>query len=433
MSAEVRAGYKRTDVGLIPEDWESTTIGGIASSTRNAIVGGPFGSDLVATDYVSDGVPVIRGQNMSGPAVSGAFAFVTMQKAKSLSANLAHPGDIVVTQRGTLGQVSLVPAHPYAAYLISQSQMKVTLDPDQADPLFYYYVLSSELHQRIISLSAIQTGVPHINLGILRRIPVQRPPVGEQTAIAAVLGQIDALIRALDQLVAKKRGLKQAAMQQLLTKQSRLATFSGSWRQVLLADVIASLEAGVSVNADSGEQGNDAHEISILKTSALSGGRFDPAECKKIAAVDIARARLNPERDTILISRMNTPNLVGECGYVDRDYPNLFVPDRLWMTRFKRDAGLNALWLSYLLNTSSLKTQIAAAATGTSGSMKNLSKHAFLQIPILLPSIDEQQAIAAVLADMDAELIALEARRDKTLALKQAMMQELLTGNTRLV
>src|SRR5690606_9794810 len=107
------------------EDWSAPKIGDVASNRSNSIVGGPFGSDLVSTDYVSVGVPVVRGQNMSTHYVSGDFAFVSRAKAAQLSANLARAGDIVFTQRGTLGQVSIVPNVPFEEYVISQSQMKL--------------------------------------------------------------------------------------------------------------------------------------------------------------------------------------------------------------------------------------------------------------------------------------------------------------------
>jgi restriction endonuclease S subunit len=129
---------------------------------------------------------------------------------------------------------------------------------------------------------------------------------------------------------------------------------------------------------------------------------------------------------------MNTPELVGECGHVDRDYPNLFVPDRLWMTRFRLEADINSRWLTYLLSTPAQRHCIGAVATGTSGSMKNLSKPAFLSLNVLFPCGEEQTAIASVLSNMDSELSALAKRRDKTRLLKQGMMQELLTGRIRL-
>src|SRR5271166_481701 len=110
------------------DDWREITVGEIAAPSRNALVGGPFGSNLVSRDYVQLGVPVIRGQNMGGRWVSGQFAFVSDEKATALSANLARPADIVFTQRGTLGQVSLVPDEPFEKYVVSQSQMKLTVD-----------------------------------------------------------------------------------------------------------------------------------------------------------------------------------------------------------------------------------------------------------------------------------------------------------------
>ena len=130
-------------------EWRASTIGEIAAPVRNALVGGPFGSNLVSRDYVDAGVPVIRGQNMGDRWVAGDFAYVTEAKAKSLEANMARPGDIVFTQRGTLGQVSVVPTASFDRYLVSQSQMKLTVNQDLADPLFIYYFFSTQEQLRI--------------------------------------------------------------------------------------------------------------------------------------------------------------------------------------------------------------------------------------------------------------------------------------------
>ncbi len=130
---------------------------------------------------------------------------------------------------------------------------------------------------------------------------------------------------------------------------------------------------------------------------------------------------------------MNTPDLVGECRYVGDDYPNLFLPDRLWLTRLRADTGASARWLCYLLSTAEYKQRIRNASTGTSGSMKNLSKPALLAMYVRFPQPDEQTAIATVLSDMDTDIAALEAQLTKTRQLKQGMMAELLTGRTRLV
>ena len=129
---------------------------------------------------------------------------------------------------------------------------------------------------------------------------------------------------------------------------------------------------------------------------------------------------------------MNTPELVGECGYVEKDYPDLYLPDRLWMTSLKRDSKVNAKWLSYLLAHKEYKIKIKMAATGTSGSMKNISKDALLSIAIPFPSPGEQRAIVAALSDVDALIAVLDRLIAKKRDIKQAAMQELLTGKRRL-
>lgn len=156
--------------------WKTLNIGDLISSAKNALVGGPFGSNLVSKDYVPFGIPVIRGQNMGKRWVSGDFVFVSDKKAKELEANTGIPTDLVFTQRGTLGQVSLIPEGKYSKYVISQSQMKISLNKEIAEPQFLYYVFTSEEQKQYIQMNAIQSGVPHTNLGILRETPVYLPP-----------------------------------------------------------------------------------------------------------------------------------------------------------------------------------------------------------------------------------------------------------------
>lgn len=176
----------------LPSGWTAVKIGSLAAPKRNALVGGPFGSNLVSRDYVESGTPVIRGQNLGlGRWATGEFVYVSSEKAASLSANIARPGDIVFTQRGTLGQVALVPDEPNQEYIVSQSQMKLTVDPMKSDPQYLYYLFSDPTMVDYIRSNAIQTGVPHINLGILRELLVTVPPLEEQRAIAHILGTLD--------------------------------------------------------------------------------------------------------------------------------------------------------------------------------------------------------------------------------------------------
>lgn len=164
----------------------------LAAPIPYAVVGGPFGSELVSADYVEAGVPVIRGANLScGRWVGGDFVFVSPQKAAVLSNSAARPGDLVFTQRGTLGQVAIVPPYPYARYLLSQSQMKLTPDPRVADTRFLYYLFSAVEQRARFDEMAIRVGVPHINLGILRDFEVLLPGLSAQKAVADVLSALD--------------------------------------------------------------------------------------------------------------------------------------------------------------------------------------------------------------------------------------------------
>jgi Restriction endonuclease S subunits len=173
-------------------NWRKCIVADIVAPIKNALVGGPFGSNLISRDYTPVGVPVIRGQNMGfGRWVSGEFVFVSLQKADDLSGNIAREGDLIFTQRGTLGQVAIVPPKPYEKYVISQSQMKLSADKSKANVMFLYYLFSSQEHQEYIRQNAIQTGVPHTNLEHLRNTPLYLPPLSEQQKIVRILGSLD--------------------------------------------------------------------------------------------------------------------------------------------------------------------------------------------------------------------------------------------------
>jgi type I restriction enzyme S subunit len=214
---------KHGENDTLPEGWHVVRLGELGARVPNAIVGGPFGSDLVSKDYVSEGVPVIRGQNMGEKFVSGEFVYVSMEKAKRLSSNTAVSNDVIFTQRGTLGQVSIVPEGIYDRYVISQSQMKISLDRNRVDSEFIWQYFSEETQEAYVASNAIQTGVPHLNLKILRDFTVKLPPIREQKAISAVLCGIDAQIAELNALIRKVRDVRQGMMQQLLTGRIRLA------------------------------------------------------------------------------------------------------------------------------------------------------------------------------------------------------------------
>lgn len=211
-------------------------------------------------------------------------------------------------------------------------------------------------------------------------------------------------------------------------KQSEVGIIPEDWGVSTLRAAFPKLEAGVSVNSDN----MTSSKYHVLKTSAVHNGIVDPAEVKPVIKADYSRLKCPLVQGSIIISRMNTPALVGECGYVKNAPIDVYLPDRLWQIQNPKDSDYNFEWLNYLLNTKRYRDAVRATATGTSNSMKNISKERLMEIDIPCPSLDEQNRISAALSDIDTLIANLEKLIAKKKAIKQGAMQELLTGKRRL-
>lgn len=170
------------------------------------------------------------------------------------------------------------------------------------------------------------------------------------------------------------------------------------WVYNRLSDLVSGLEAGVSVNSE--DRKVNKGEIGILKTSSVTYGVFQPLMHKTVLPKERNRVKTFPTKDSIIMSRMNTLELVGASAYINKDYPELFLPDRLWLMQSKKH-DLSMKWLSYMLATPRIRYLLSGIATGTSGSMKNISKESVLNLDILVPSIEEQKKIAEILSAWD--------------------------------
>jgi type I restriction enzyme, S subunit len=210
----------------------------------------------------------------------------------------------------------------------------------------------------------------------------------------------------------------------------RFKGFDGVWKNRPLSEIIGRLESGVSVNSEDSPI-TDFHEYGILKTSCIADGYFIEQENKKIIPIDISRAKLNPNEDTILVSRMNTPFLVGEVGYVTKSYPNLFVPDRLWLIEVKNKSRDSTKWLSQQLATKKLKSTLTNIASGTSGSMKNIAQPNFLKIELSTPGFNEQTKIANFLTAVDEKIHLLTQKHDLLTQYKKGVMQQIFSQELR--
>jgi type I restriction enzyme, S subunit len=214
------------------------------------------------------------------------------------------------------------------------------------------------------------------------------------------------------------------------TKHTPAGEIPVDWGSAVLSDIIANLESGVSVSGE--DRPANANESGVLRVSAVSKGRFFPKENKAILPADLKRARMRPRAGAILVSRSNTPDLVGESARVPASFPNLFLPDKLWQVCLRPETPTDEGWLSYVLQFPDVRRLISERASGTSKSMRNISKPSFLSIPIPLPPLPEQRRIADILSTWDRAIETLESLIAAKERRKQALMQHLLTGKMRL-
>lgn len=202
------------------------------------------------------------------------------------------------------------------------------------------------------------------------------------------------------------------------------------WESTQLRKLISSLEGGVSVNSEG--RTSKFNELGVLKVSAVSTGVFRPQEYKAIIKEEFSLARVSPKSDRIIFSRSNTEALVGASAYVSENYPQLFLSDKLWQIEPMQDCELHMRWLAYWISSKGVRRQLSNLGTGTSGSMKNISKDELLSLRINLPPKLEQEKIASIVKTWDDAIASTEKLLANNRKQKQLLQQLLLSGQRRL-
>lgn len=429
----VKKTFKYTHVGRLPEDWDCLQ----AIEVIDEISMGPFGSDITVSNFVSSGVPVLNGYNVSQIMLIDKFQnFVTPKKAKELKKAVAHRGDIIVTHRGTIGQVSYIPdSSAYSEYVISQSQFRVHFSDKRVNPRFLVSYLLSPIGQKYLLETKGHTGVPALAQPTtnFRRLWIPLPEIAEQVSIAEALSDIDSLISSLHQMIEKKKAIKQGTMQELLTGKKRLPGFYGEWKREQLPELLQE-QNGIKIGPfgsqlkkeyllDIGEFKVYGQENVYEKDFRL-GTRYIPKE----RYLNLKSCGLLP--GDFVISSMGT---VGKCAIIPQDIQIGIMDSHLIRLKF----NCKKIIPQYMLQLFSdefdfLRNQIEKLSVG--GIMDGLSTKIIQSLNVFYPvNIDEQKAICAILNDMDGEIAQLEKKMAKYQQIKQGMMQELLTGRIRLV
>ena len=416
---ELMTGYKQTEVGVIPEDWNATRLGDLFEVTSSKRV--------FQSEWKTYGVPFYRARELAVLGETGKVdneLFITreMYEAFKRSYGVPEVGDMLVTGVGTLGKVYVVaPNHEF--YFKDGNIIWFKIAGSVCSDFLRQLYLTPVVKKQIGDGSA-GTTVGTYTISGAKKTVIPTPPLPEQRAIAQALSDVDATLATLDQMIAKKRDLKQAAMQQLLTGKTRLPGFSGKWEVKQLGDIGQFLK-GRGVKKDEAQSGTIpcirygeiyTHHNDYIKS-------FNSWISPKVAAT---ATRLK-QGDLLFAGSGETKEEIGKCVAFIDDCEAYAGGD----TVILRAAGINPMFMGYYCNTAPIAAQ--KASKGQGDAVVHISAAALSSIVLALPSLPEQNAIATALSSMDSELSVLVSSRDKTHNLKQAMMQELLTGKTRLV
>ncbi len=368
----IKPGYKQTEVGVIPEDWEIDCIENLAIITTG-------------------------NKNTQDRKNDGNYPFFVRSQIIERIDSYSFDGEAVLTAGDGVG-TGKVFHYINGKFDVHQRVYQISHFCDRLYGYFFFLYFSSTFYNRIMQMTA-KSSVDSVRREMIAHMLVPLPPAKtEQRAIASALSDVDALLDSLDKLITKKRDIKQAAMQQLLTGKTRLPGFEEKWEVKRLGELLTICHGKSQHNAEAADG-----VYPILGT----GGRIGYAW----------RALYN--NPSVLLGRKGTINVP---RYMD-------VP--FW--------AIDTLFYSIILDRNDAKflyyrfCLIDWLQYNEASGVPSLNAGTIESIEILCPYPDEQAAISEVLSDMDTEIEALEKRRNKTRDLKQAMMQELLTGKTRLV
>lgn len=426
----IPVGYKLTDAGIIPEDWEIVQLKDVCFFEN-----GDRSSNYPTLDsFVESGIPFINAGHISEGTINQKdMNFITYKAFEKLGGGKVQPNDILFCLRGSLGKFGVIPDN-FGAGAIASSLVIIRI---KQQFLFLDYLVSGYLKSSIcedmIELWAGGAAQPNLGANELGKFSIPLPSISEQKSIANVLSDTDALITALEQLIAKKQAIKTASMQQLLTGRTRLPKF-------------AKHPDGTLKSYKSSELGQipvDWEVKTFGEITKLSASRINP-KIRGGGDLCIELEHIQP----------NTGFLLGETiTTCDTSLKNTFEPGDILFGKLR--SYLKKYWFAnisgvcstefwvfkpeiqsaiskfiyYIVQTDNF---IAAATEAYGTHMPRADWKVVKDYQIMLPGIEEQTAIAAILSDMDADLSALEKKLAKVRDIKQGMMQQLLTGRIRL-
>lgn len=412
---------------VVADGWREVEIGEL-----NAVV--TSGSRGWGKYYSEAGDLFIRITNLSRKNINLDFSnskFVRLpsEEREGLRTSVQN-GDVLISITADIGIAGIVDdGVPKPAY-INQHIASVRFPVGAANGRFVAYYLASEGPQKSFRAMTDTGAKAGMSLGTVRKIRFQCPPLAEQQRIASALKDIDDLIASLDALIAKKRDIKQAAMQQLLTGKARLPGFEREWQEYSFGTLFTFLKNGSNSRSDLSSEGEVSY-VHYGDIHACASPRMSAITLPKIAASKVSSLPRVRNGDLIFADASEDYAGVGKSvEMVDCDDREVVAGLHTILARGNDDLLADG-FKGYLQMLPDVKAALIRIANGIS--VYGISKTGIRPIQIFLPGKDEQSAIASVLIDMDAEIDEVATKRAKAVSIKDGMMQQLLTGRIRLV
>jgi type I restriction enzyme S subunit len=406
-------GYKQTEVGVIPEEWEVSPV-----RQKGEVLTGK----ALAVNAPGRQRPYLRTKNVFDGRIDIDDVLTMPMTDEQFAQFRIRIGDVLLNEGQSIelvGRCAMYQDEYSEPCAIQNALLRFRAHVGVSDK-FASYLFRHCQHTGVFARIALQTtSVAHLGGSRFERLRLAWPTEPEQRAIAAALSDVDGLLGALDRLIAKKLDLKHAAMQQLLTGQTRLPGFTGEWRDTTLGE-IGECIIGLTYKPENVVK----HGLLVLRSSNVQNGRL-AYDDNVYVNLEVSEHLYTQVGDLLICVRNGSRALIGKCAVIDQAAAALTFGAFMAMYRTR-----HWRFVVHAFQGDDIQRQIRDNIGATINQITNKDMKAFR---IKLPPEDEQTAIATVLSDMDAELAALEQRREKTRALKQGMMQELLTGRTRLV
>lgn len=390
--------FKETEVGLIPEDWNVKKLEEVLQ----------FGSGQDYKHLSRGEIPVY--------GTGGLMTFIN---------NYLYNGDSVgIGRKGTIDKPVFLSGKFWTVDTLFYTHSFVN-----SFPKFIYYKFLMIPWKEFNEAS----GVPSLNKNTLGKINISIPQtLSEQKAIATALSDVDELITNLDQLITKKKAIKQGAMQQLLTPPhkggKRLEGYTGEWVEKVLGRIgntFGGLSGKTKTDFENGKYPYITF-LNVMNNTIIDSTIFEYVNIKSGEQQNKAR-----KGDLFFNTSSETPEEVGMCAILKEEVKDLYLNSFCFGFRLKEDSDIDGLLFSYLINSPIGRNLFLSLAQGAT--RYNLSKSNFNKLIIEVPPLKEQKAIAQILFDIDEEIKKLESKKSKCQSVKQGMMQELLTGKTRLI